>query len=99
MNSNKFDFADEVTVEGRTLFVEAVFHWDIEAVDYEFRPEMGYAGAGRDTLANVPQAVEKIAVFDEENKPVTDAETVKAAGEAAMNYLRDRAETVKGRWV
>lgn len=101
MNLNKWEAQGfEITVDGKMFFVNADFKWDFQAVDHAFDPSRGFAGMGRDLLAEVPVSIVAIEIFgsDDAGESVPLA-LVKGIREAMLSEVRESDIGKRGeRW-
>jgi len=95
---------EEVTLNGQIYFVSAEFGWNEVSVDHEFDARRGYSGQGRDTLAEVPESVERVGAFDASERPVTDKAILDQLGELVLDkYVAGKSYSPRnqrpGQWM
>lgn len=91
----------EITVNGKMFFVNAIFDWEWDAVDYEFDAR---AFQGRDTMARIPFAVSEIEIFGpDEMGECVELALVELIKETLISSFRETMagtfESYKGQWM
>lgn len=93
----------EIVIDGNVFFVNANFDWERDAIDYVFDPRRGYAGQGRDTLAEVAFAVSEIEIFGESDESPVSLSYVKQIRETVLTMFRESDAGVRnirpGAWM
>lgn len=84
----------EIELNGRTYFVNAMYTWELEAIDHRHDP---MRGQGQDEMADVVQDVKKIEVFDENSTPVTDPSIIQKLKEMSLDEFVHSGEGIRNR--
>jgi|SRR6478736_2194342 len=90
MNLTNWDADNwEITVAGEMFFVSAVFNWEKDSVDYQFNPSRGYAGQGRDLMAEVACDVLALEIFADDDSKAIELSKVAAIRKAILDTFRE----------